>query len=71
MLYEITRVMSLVVIGWVIFTNILVTVGLARSEGSFAQKWDDEVKEDQDTKVGRFLMRTYYFVPTIISAIAR
>lgn len=36
-----------------------------REEEFFFQKWEEEVNESQDKRIGRILMKNFYFIPTI------
>lgn len=38
---------------------------------SFGAAWDKEVSESQDTKVGTFLMRLFYIIPTMVGIVSK
>lgn len=40
-------------------------------ELSFSEAWEYEVSESQDTKVGAFLMKVFYIIPTIAGMISK
>ncbi len=40
-------------------------------EETYSTAWNKMVLESQDTKIGRFLMKTFYIVPTVISLICK
>ena len=38
---------------------------------TFSEEWDKEVNDSQDTYIGKTMMRSFYFIPQIISSFSR
>ena len=74
----ILAVLGGIVLSWNIFM-LGVTVGQYQVElnesitddSKFFKVWDSKVADEQDTVVGRALMKTFYFMPTIASFLSK
>ena len=57
---------------WIV-TNIciLVDIIIQKKRGkSFSEIWENEVSENQNYSIGRFLMKVYYFPTTVIAMVS-
>jgi len=64
---------AIIIVGVIVFFNIcvLASVEKEREGRPFFVQWNEEVISSQDTRVGRFLMRTFYIIPTGVAGISR
>lgn len=70
-----TTVLLTATLAWYAFCNGVELVEMTKrrkDEGSTLKNvWNKEVEEDQSSRIGRILMKTFYFVPTLVSALGK
>lgn len=58
-------------VAFILFCNGAVVWAVdERKENNFFLKWKAELEEEQDIWVGRYLMASFYFVPTMLALIS-
>lgn len=68
----ITVLLTAALVLWCAFCNCVELSELINRRkyegGTLRDTWNREVEEAQSLMIGRLLMRTFYFVPTLVSA---